>query len=143
MSKERGIFLLSLKNELIRSSEGKSCMRLFQVEGSMNVGMKEYVYLGVGQSVLGIRHLFKLANPKTYEIEGRAYNQKGKLCPDCDRPWYGAEGDWSPRREKLRPCVEAGVCGESLSHSDKVAGNRTREAMTNFSLTGHLDIAWS
>lgn len=65
----KGIFLLFWKNELIRSSEGKSFMRLFQVEGSMNVGMKGYVCIEVGQRVLGIHHLFKLANPKT---EGRA-----------------------------------------------------------------------
>ena len=34
-------FSLALKNECIKSSEDKGQMQLFQVEGSINVGMKK------------------------------------------------------------------------------------------------------
>lgn len=44
-------------------------MGLFQVEGSMNVDMKKYVCIGVGQRVLRIHCLIMLVNSKTFMKE--------------------------------------------------------------------------
>lgn len=89
-------------------------MGLFQIEWRMNVGIENYVCVGVGQEMFRIQCLM-LANSNTYmkereghkagkadyvQIEtGHSMEQKGTLVPE---PGMGGA------------CVEAGVQGESL-----------------------------
>lgn len=47
--------------------------------------------------MLVIHWLIKLAISRTFMKDRERQDWKGKLCLDCDRPWYGAEGHSSPR----------------------------------------------
>lgn len=55
---------------------------------------------GVEKSVLAIHWLIKLAISRTFMKERERQDWKGKLCLDCDRPWFGAEEHSSSARAK-------------------------------------------
>lgn len=89
-------------------------MGLFQVEGSMNVGIKKYICIGVGQGMLRIQCLIMLANSNTYMKE-REEHKAGKADYVQIGTGHGMEqkGTLVPGPGMGEACVDAGVQGES------------------------------
>lgn len=88
-------------------------MGLFQVERSMNVGIKKYVCTGVGQ-ILRIQCIIMLSISNTYmkEREGHKAGKGAYVQIGSD---HGMEqrGTLVPEPGMGEACVEAGVQGES------------------------------
>lgn len=82
-------------------------MGLFQVEGSMNVGIKTYVCIGAGQGMLGIHYLM-LTNSNTYMKERERHKARKadyvQIGTGHGMEQRGTVVSGAGMGEKLKPC---------------------------------------